>query len=141
MSYGSWDLQLPVHITTKVVSSNPARGKVFWLQLYVIKVYQRLVAGQWLLWERLFLLHQYNWQPQYEWNIVEGGAKYHNPNPIQYTHIYIYIHVVYLLFWDQTIFENTSKIWWWHQTLMLPYYNQRHIRTQYDWLTNWFIVV
>ena len=44
LSCGSWDLQLPVHITTKVVSSNPARGKVFWLQLYVIKVYQRLVA-------------------------------------------------------------------------------------------------
>jgi hypothetical protein len=26
-------------------------------------------------------LHQLNWPPRYTWNIVEGGVKYHNPNP------------------------------------------------------------
>jgi len=34
------DLQLPVQsvpITTKVASSNPAHGKVYWIQYYVIK--------------------------------------------------------------------------------------------------------
>ena len=31
------DLQLPVPITTNVVSSNPAHGEVYWIQLYVIK--------------------------------------------------------------------------------------------------------
>ena len=25
-------------------------------------------------------LHQYNWPPQYNWNIVESGAKHHTPN-------------------------------------------------------------
>ena len=26
-------------------------------------------------------LHQYNWLPPYNWNIVESGIKHHNPNP------------------------------------------------------------
>ena len=26
-------------------------------------------------------LHQYNWPPRYNWNIVENGIKYHKPNP------------------------------------------------------------
>jgi hypothetical protein len=25
--------------------------------------------------------HQYNWPTRYNWNIVESGVKYHNPNP------------------------------------------------------------
>jgi hypothetical protein len=25
-------------------------------------------------------LHQQNWLPQYNWNIVESGIKHHNPN-------------------------------------------------------------
>jgi hypothetical protein len=44
------DLQLPVQsvpITTKVVSLYPTHGEVYLIQLYVIKVGQRLVAGQW----------------------------------------------------------------------------------------------
>jgi hypothetical protein len=34
------DLQLPVqsvHVTTKVVSSNPVHGEVYWIQQHVIK--------------------------------------------------------------------------------------------------------
>ena len=27
-------------------------------------------------------LHQYNWTPLYNWNIVESGVKHHNPNKI-----------------------------------------------------------
>jgi hypothetical protein len=34
-------------ITTKVVSSNPAHGKVYSIQHYVKKVCQLLAAGQW----------------------------------------------------------------------------------------------
>jgi hypothetical protein len=26
-------------------------------------------------------LNQQNWPPRYNWNIVESGAKHHNPNP------------------------------------------------------------
>ena len=29
------------------------------------------------------LLHQENWRPRYNWNIVESGIKHHNPNPQQ----------------------------------------------------------
>ena len=39
-SYGSWTYKLPVQsvpITTKVVSSNPVHGEVYWIQHYVIK--------------------------------------------------------------------------------------------------------
>ena len=28
-----------------------------------------------------FFLHQYNWLPRYNWNIVESGFKHHNSNP------------------------------------------------------------
>jgi hypothetical protein len=43
------DLQLPVqlvHITTKVVSSNPAHGDVFSIQHYVIKFVSDLRIGR-----------------------------------------------------------------------------------------------
>ena len=29
----------------------------------------------------LLFRHQYNWPTRYNWNIVESGVKYHNPNP------------------------------------------------------------
>ena len=44
------DLQLPVqsvHITTKVVSLNPAHGKVYSIQHYVVKVCHWLATGRW----------------------------------------------------------------------------------------------
>jgi hypothetical protein len=37
----------------------------------------------------LRFLHQYNWPPQYNWNIVESGIKHHN---IQTLYIIIYIY-------------------------------------------------
>jgi hypothetical protein len=36
-----------VHITTKVVSSNPNHGEMYSIQHYMIKVYQWLATGQW----------------------------------------------------------------------------------------------
>ena len=36
-------------------------------------------------------LHQENWPPRYNWNIVESGIKYHNPNLsciVQFIHLY-----------------------------------------------------
>ena len=71
-------LQLPVQsvpITTNVVSSNLVHGKVYLIQYYVIKFVSdlRQVGG---------FLHQLNWPPQYNWNIVESGVKNHKPNQI-----------------------------------------------------------
>ena len=68
------NLQLSVEsvsITTKVVSLNPVHGEVYSIQHYVITFVSdlRQVGG---------FLHQYNWPPRYNWNIVESGAKQHN---------------------------------------------------------------
>jgi len=55
VSVGSLDLQLPMqsmHITTKVVSSNPHHGEVY--------------SG---------FLYEWNLLPRYNWNIVERGVK------------------------------------------------------------------
>jgi hypothetical protein len=35
-------------------------------------------------------LHQLNWRPRYNWNVVESGVKHHNPNPIYYVIHYDY---------------------------------------------------
>jgi hypothetical protein len=73
------DLQLPVPITMKVVSSNPAHGEVYSIQHYVIKFVSdlRQVGGFWLI----------RFPPPikltatiYSWNIVESGIKHHKPN-------------------------------------------------------------
>ena len=71
------DLQLPVQsvpVTTKFVSSNPVHGEVYLIQHYVIKLVSDLrQVGVFRF------LHQYNWTPRYNWNIVESGTN-HNPN-------------------------------------------------------------
>jgi hypothetical protein len=57
-----------VPIVTNVLSSNPAHGKVYSIQHYVIKFVSdlRQVVG---------FLHKESWPPQYSWNIVESGVK------------------------------------------------------------------
>jgi hypothetical protein len=67
-----------VLITTKIVSSNPAHGDVYSLQHYVIK----FVSDLWQVFSGYCgFLHQENWLPRYNWNIVESGIKHHNRNP------------------------------------------------------------
>ena len=76
------DLQLPmqsVHITTKVVSSNPAHGDVYSIQHYVKKSVSDLRQIYGFLWVLRFpppikLIARYNW------NIVESGVKHYNLN-------------------------------------------------------------
>ena len=43
------------------------------------KVIRWLVAGQWFFsgYSGFLLVHQYNWQPRYNWNIVESDVKPH----------------------------------------------------------------
>jgi hypothetical protein len=52
-----------VPITTKVVSSHPVHATL-----------SVVFSGY------LGFLHQYNWQPQYNWNIVESGITHHKTN-------------------------------------------------------------
>ena len=70
--------QLPVQsvsINTNVVSSNPAHGEVYSIQHYVIKFDRAVVFSG--------FLHQWNWPPGYNWNIVESGTKqYYTPSLI-----------------------------------------------------------
>jgi len=79
------DLQLPVQpvpITTNVVSSNPVHGKVYLIQHYVIKFVSDVTCDRSVVFYRYSsFLHQQNWPPQYNRNIIESGIKYHNPNP------------------------------------------------------------
>ena len=93
-----------VPITTKVVSSNPAKGKVYSIQHYVIK----FVSDLRQVWLVVFsgysgFLHQYNW------NIVESGVKHHNPNPIRYKRKY-FINSLYIAhFWDCKMFNRLKS--------------------------------
>jgi hypothetical protein len=52
--------------------------EVYLIQHYVIKFVSDL--GRSVVFSRYSdFLHQYNWPPRYNWNIVESGIKHHNP--------------------------------------------------------------
>ena len=70
-----------MHITTNVVSSNPAQGYVYSIQHYVIKFVSdlRKVGGYLRL---LRFPPPIKLTPQYNWNIVESDVKHHQPNPL-----------------------------------------------------------
>ena len=57
-----------------VVSSNPVHSELHSIQHSVIKFVSHLLhlSG---------FLHQENWPPRYNWNIVESGVKHNSPNP------------------------------------------------------------
>ena len=85
------DLQLhmqSVHITTKVVSSIPANGKVYQMQHYVINFVRDLRQVDSFLRVLRFsppINHPAFLKLElvlgYYWNIVEGGVKRNNPKP------------------------------------------------------------
>jgi hypothetical protein len=62
-----------VPITTKVVSSSPAGGEVYSIQLYVIK----FVSDLWQVGGFLRVLRFP--PPRNNWNTVESDVKHHNP--------------------------------------------------------------
>ena len=81
-------------VSTYVVSSNTVHGEVFSIQHYVIQFVSdlRQVGG---FFPSSSYLHQQNWPPRYNWNIVESGDKHHklsNPQICQerYTRFYQY---------------------------------------------------
>ena len=41
-------------------------------------------------------LHQLNWPPRYNWNIVESGIKHHKPQPTKYNLVLFF----YLFWWE-----------------------------------------
>ena len=66
--------------TTNVASVSPARGKMYSIQHCVIKFVSDL--RQVVVFSGCSgFLHQQNWSPRHNWNIVERGVKHHNPNP------------------------------------------------------------
>jgi hypothetical protein len=83
-SMKSWGLhgrdQLPmqsVPITTDVVSLNLDQGEVYnimWYSLSVTCDRSVVFPGS------SGFLHQWNWPPWYNWNIVESGVKHHQTN-------------------------------------------------------------
>ena len=69
------DLQLSVPITTKVVSSNSAHGKMYSIQHYVLNFFSDLQQVSGFLW----FPPPIKWLPWYNWNTVESGIKHHYP--------------------------------------------------------------
>ena len=63
--------------TTNIVSSNPAHGKVYTKQHYVIK----FVSDLWQICGFLRFPLPIKLTTTYNWNTVECGVKHHNPNP------------------------------------------------------------
>ena len=108
-----------VHIITKVVSSKPIHGELYSIKHYLIKFISDLrQVGGFL--RVLWLLHQYNWPPRYNWNIVESGVKHHKPE-IKQTRLYGIFHSILL---------RCSYIWSKYKLICLAY-----------GLDNWLLVV
>ena len=67
------NLQMPmesVPITTNIVGSTPAQGEMYnimWQQFSVTYGRSMVFSGY------FSFLHQYNWQPRYNWNIVSDN--------------------------------------------------------------------
>ena len=53
-------------------------------------------------------LHQQNWQPRYNWNMVESGVKHHQTN--KQTNIYVLARHALLNFDFETTFDATSHM-------------------------------
>ena len=64
-------------ISINVVSSNPVHGEVHSIQYYVIKFVSDLQHVRVVFSGYSGYLHQWNWLPRYNWNIVESGVKHH----------------------------------------------------------------
>ena len=79
-SYGSWIYNDIVHMQSEFSAYHhcSCEFESRSCEVYSIKFISDLRQVSDFLWE----LHQYNWQPQYNWNIVESGVKHHNPYPI-----------------------------------------------------------
>ena len=74
-----------VPITTKVVSSHPTYGKVYLIQINVIKVLRDLGQGGGYLRVLWFPppIKMY-WRSRYSWNIIESGVEHHNLSSVTY---------------------------------------------------------
>ena len=65
-----------MHITANIVSLNPAHGKVYLIQHYVIKFVSDLQQVGGFLWVRRFS-PPIKLTVMINWNIVESGVKHH----------------------------------------------------------------
>jgi hypothetical protein len=60
---------------------NPTHGEVYLIPYYVIMcVSDSYQVGGLLSPGYSWVLHQYNWPPRYNWNIVDSGVKHLKPN-------------------------------------------------------------
>jgi len=80
-SYGSWSYNYlynqclsPLTLWVRIPP-----GEMYSIQQYVIKFVGDL--RQVVFSKYSGFLHQWNWPPRYNWNIVESCVKYHNPHP------------------------------------------------------------
>jgi hypothetical protein len=84
-SWSYWQIPIQsVSITTNVVSSNLAHGEMYSIQHYLIKFVSDLRQSE-VFSRYSSFLHQQNWPPRYNCNIVESDVHHNNPNPFVFT--------------------------------------------------------
>ena len=67
----------------------------------------------------LEFLHQQDWPTRYNWNIVEGGIKNHNPNPIHQE-------VKSNMFYDMVLIPYSIYLFCSIQYVLICYWNVHH---------------
>jgi hypothetical protein len=88
-------------ITRPIWKWNLIHGEVYSIKHYVIMFVSNLRQVR-------NFLHQYIWQPRYNWNIVESGVKKHKPN-----------HAIYNIVYSTV--KMTLHIWYFCVLCMTPY--------------------
>jgi hypothetical protein len=107
-------------------------GEASSIQHYVIKFLvtcDRSMAFS----EHSGFLHQYNWPPRYNWNIVECCVKHHNHNLELWSRYYIYCTMLHLFddLWLDKIIPNKNYLWKKRCTTKHKYYIL--LRTIFHW--------
>ena len=61
------------------------------------------------LWQVGGFLHQQNWLPQYNWNIVESGVKHHKPKPLSKICLYRN-HILVSVYLKKSMIHNMYRL-------------------------------
>ena len=101
-------------ITTNVASSNCAQARytrynIIWLSLSMTCCRLVVFSGY------SGFLHQKNWPPRYNWNIVERDVKHHKPNPKRKVNRYLFkvsLHKLLHSWCSWYTIQNARKMWY-----------------------------
>ena len=75
-------------------------------------------------------LHQLNWSPRYNWNIVESGVNHHQTNKQQQTSI----NLTSLMPWK--LYANKHQVWLWRICFLYCFFLSSNSITYILWWSN-----